>query len=186
MAHRRGSFRRGGSGISESQRRKKTWTGLALAASVVNGFEIRVPTITPGNSILSLVFFSAADSLGLTESTLMRIRGSVSVPKSSLSVSEGFTVGFGIAMVTDEAAVAGSVPNPATPEGADWDGWLFFRSNTIGPADANATIMDAKAMRKFQGGTSLVFVGGNASNAGGLSAPEAVIEFVGRALFLLP
>jgi len=114
----------------------------------------------------------------------MRIRGSIAVPASSPEPVNGATFAFGIAMVTDEAAKAGSVPNPATALGADWDGWLFYRANVLFPADANATVFDAKAMRKFNGGTSLVMVAGVATDAAaGVTA--GVVDVVARALFLL-
>jgi len=185
MAHRRGSFRGRGTGISESQRRKKTWSGFALGATNFNGFAITIPATgaTP-DATLSLVSFSAAGTIQ-QESTLMRLRGSVSVPKSTPDATTALTVAFGIAMVTDEAAAAASVPNPATAIGADWDGWLFYRANVAAPADANATVFDAKAMRKFDGGMSLVMVGGQAVDLGAPSAPTTDILIVARGLFLL-
>ena len=183
MAHARGrTFRRGG--ISESQRRKKTWSGFTIGSSGFNGFTLEVPALVAPGSVLTLVSFSAAQTTSLAESTLMRLRGSVLVPKSTPdALSDQVTIAFGVAMVTDDAAALGAVPNPATILGSDWDGWLFYRANLAAPFDANATVMDAKAMRKFNGGMSLVFVGGQASDAA--SAESVSIGVILRGLFLL-
>jgi len=112
----------------------------------------------------------------------MRIRGSIFVPKST---PQNTTYAFGIAMVSEEAGAAGSVPNPASGSGADWDGWMFYRANVLDPVDAGGTIFDCKAMRKFQGGQALVFVAGVDTISGGGAASMA-IELVARGLFLLP
>jgi len=184
MTHSRGrTFRRGG--ISDSQRRKKTWSGFAEVGSLVNGFEL--PGATTGGaagSALSLLQFSAANSI-LSESTLMRIRGSVSIPKSTPDqAGANFIAAFGIAMVTDEAATAGAVPNPADVNGASWDGWLFYRSTVLDTVETQAGVFDAKAMRKFNGGMSLVFVNGVATDSPAGVASSSVLV-VCRGLFLL-
>jgi len=182
------SFRgRGRVGISESQRRKKTWVGFGIAGNVINGFELKPASLVAAGGSISLVSFSAKGSFSLEESTLMRIRGSVQVPKSTPGPNSGTNdvSAFGIAMVTDDAASVGAVPNPATVLGADWDGWLFYRSNVSGVLDANGTIFDAKAMRKFTGGQSLVFVAGLASDfVSGVTAGITLVSC--RGLFLLP
>jgi len=185
MAHRRSFGGRGSTRISESQRRKKTWSGFTIGGGIINGFQIQIPMLpgAPG-SVLSLVSFSAALTTSLAESTLMRLRGSVLISKSIPTTTAGSAVfAFGVAMVTDEAAAIGSVPNPATVLGADWDGWLFYRSTVLDTVETQAGVFDAKAMRKFNSGMSLVFVGGSATD--GSATVSGNIDVICRGLFLL-
>ena len=189
MAHRRGSFRGRSFGISESQRRKKSWLGFADAGSEVTGNLLEIPDIAgaAGSSlVVSGITSPAAAQLGLLEGTIMRIRGSIEVPKSTISnVATKITVAYGIGFVTDEAFAVSAVPNPATPEGADWDGWLFYRAQLQGSLDANAGIVDSKAMRKWQSGMTFVQVAGQATDlVGGTTAQNVATIF--RGLFLLP
>jgi len=172
-------------GISDSQRRKKTWTGFAIGTTLINGFELVPATLVAAGSSLQLVQFAAVNSASLQESTLMRLRGSIQLPKSDPGPNGVDDISaFGIAMVTDEAASVGAVPNPATVIGADWDGWLFYRSTVSGVLDATGAIFDAKAMRKFKAGMSLIFVGGLATDsANGTAAGRFTISC--RGLFLL-
>ena len=84
MAHRR-SFR-GSRGISDAQRRKKSWLAFGVDTSIMVGIAIVVPATgaAPSESLAVLSISSAsAGASGLLEGTLMRIRGSVSVPKST-------------------------------------------------------------------------------------------------------
>jgi len=77
------------------------------------------------------------------------------------------------------------VPNPATATGYDWDGWLFLRQSDQATVEAQATIVDVKAMRKWKSGDSIVFVAGLATNdVAGVSGPG--FGFSLRGLFLLP
>jgi len=187
MAHRRGGFRGRSGGISESQRRKKSWLGFADTGNIATGNILEVASLVGAGSALAVKGITSADAgvIGLLEGTIMRIRGSVEVPKSTGTVGpvNMHTVAFGIGFVTDEAFQAAAVPNPATAGGADWDGWLFYRSQLQGSLDANAGVVDSKAMRKWQSGTSLVLVAGQASDA-----PESAVTIVAlfRSLFLLP
>jgi len=184
MAHR-GNFR--GRGISESQRRKKTWAGLTFLNQSINGLQLQIPDLsgTPPSDSMAIAQFSASTAAGLTESTILRIRGSVLIPKSSpVGTSSSLVVAFGIAIVTDEAAVQVAIPNPATVEGADWDGWMFYRAVVSAVLDADATMFDVKAMRKLQGGMSLVLVAGAASDGSVVTVGN--VDVIARVLFLLP
>ena len=186
MAHRRSSFR-GRGGISESQRRKKTWLSFAsvLTAETVGTELIIPPLVAAGGSTAVFGLPSAnAAALGLLEGTIMRVRGSVEIPKSTVA-SNFFVVAFGMGFVTDEAFAAGAVPNPATPEGADWDGWMIYRSQLQGNLDANSGVLDSKAMRKWQSGMTFVQVAGLATNDAAGAASQTV-QTILRGLFLLP
>jgi len=119
----------------------------------------------------------------------MRIRGSLNMQKNTIVALEttNFAVGFGV-METGAAAQA-AFPNPATPEGADWDGWMFYRSLNSAIVDAASTIIDVKAMRKVQSGYSLVFVCGSdraSSDDSNVTAPAIAAQLNARILFLLP
>jgi len=136
----------------------------------------------PGDSVSLLVFPSQA---GFTESTILRIRGSLSVPKGKWDSATIEAFAFGIGIVSDQSAEALAVPNPATATGYDWDGWLFLRQSNQATVEAQATIVDVKAMRKWKSGDSIVFVAGAATND-----PSGVVSsafgFSLRGLFLLP
>jgi len=191
MAHRRGSFR-GRGGISESQRRKKDWVNMnpavALGEDLAGGALKPADLVAPGDSTAILAFPSLLNPT-FAESTVLRIRGYLEVPKSLVSsvLGSATTVyAFGIGIVTDQAAsVVGAVPNPATVSGQDWDGWMFLRSSNQALVDVTGTIVDIKAMRKWQSGDALVFVAGMATSlpAGDLGL---IFSFNFRTLLLLP
>jgi len=196
MAHRRGgSFR--GRGISESQRRKRSWfsaDGAILVGSDLAATSLTPATLSGPGQTIAVLNFSASDNK-LEESTILRIRGYVEVPKSVVNTSSAGNTSvfaFGIGVVSDEAAksVTGlsgfdAVPNPATASGVDWDGWMFLRSSNQSPVDVTGTILDVKAMRKWKSGDSLVFVAGAATDvAGGVTAQQFTMSL--RMLLLLP
>ena len=200
MAHRRGSFR--GRGISDSQRRKKLWS--AFQGPAVNESSLGDPTITlnfelaagpvltsPQSQSFAHVFVAANDAGAIDpESTLMCLRGSLQLQKNAVGVGNIQTFAFGIGVLEAGAALLGAFPNPATPEGANWDGWMFYRSQAQGALDANAGQVDAKAMRKIQSGYALIMVMGSHEAtfiAGSVSqAPAIAGFFTSRGLFLLP
>jgi len=186
MAHRRGTsgFRK----IPDSLRRKKSWSGFTAVGDSFNGFQLDSgSTAGPGGSTGILFFDSAsAAAIGLLEGTLIRMRGSILVPKSVILSGAGSIVtAFGIGFVTDEAALAGAVPNPASATGADWDGWMFYRSTVLDTVESNAGILDVKSMRKWNSGMSLVMVAGMETDAVGGAVTQNV-DAVIRGLFLLP
>jgi len=186
MGHRR-SFRG-----SNANRRKKLWANLDFieATGDVAITDFSPPDIVGVGDSLAATFFSANQASAVVEGTLLRIRGYIDIPKSTITNIDprvsSTVYAFGIGMVTDEAAqVADAIPNPATIIGADWDGWMFLRSSSQVSLDSVGTRLDVRAKRKFQSGTSLVFVAGLATND-----PAGVVanRFLGsfRGLFLLP
>jgi len=108
------------------------------------------------------------------------------VTKSLYATAGSTTVfAFGIGIVSDAAAEALAVPNPATATGYDWDGWLFIRQSSQIAVDIQGTVVDVKAMRKWKSGDSIVFVMGSATDeVGGAASGSA--SFSLRGLFLLP
>ena len=201
MAHRKSSFR--GRGISDSQRRKKSWIQVTgPAVNTGGGFtgQNQTPNInlfiaansggaqTEGNSI-GLFSDPILDRVP-AESTILRLRGSVNVPKNEVGAIEVDNFAVGIGVMEAGAAALGAFPNPATPEGGAWDGWMFYRSAQAGSLDANATIFDVKAMRKVQSGSAIIIVVGRFSaTADGslLSAGTSdAVQINLRGLILLP
>jgi len=186
MANRsRSTFRRG---ISETQRRKKAWIdmnpGPAIGEDLSGGAIFAPSHVGADEGVTVLQFPSQA---GFLESTILRIRGSLLVPKSSYSSSAFGTeiTAFGIGIVSDEAAAASAVPNPATATGYDWDGWMFVRQAATTPVDPAGEVVDIKSMRKWQSGQSIVFVAGTAtSNVAGMAGSNISMSL--RGLFLLP
>jgi len=196
MAHRR-SFGRG-RGISQSQRRKKTWIPFVAPATgdglsfgddgLILSFVAASQSITsPGGQTVG--FFSISDEIP-EESTILRIRGSLELPKNVAGAgSNVHAVGIGVMERT--AAESGVVPNPASPAGAAWDGWMFYRSTMLPPVEAESSLFDVKSMRKVQGGYAVIIVAGTflsvepAQSVGqNLAAIDA--KMVARALILLP
>jgi len=191
MAHRRGNFRGRTGGISDSQRRKKSWTGITTGTvpddlSTPNTVALELPGVSDAE--LTLGFFDV-DGTAFQEGTILRVRGSLELPKNILgaAIVNGeidTQYAFGLAVINSTAAAAGSIPNPASAVGASWDGWMFYRTQNQGALDANAGVVDIKSMRKLEGGQSIVFVFGA---AGRIGAPgPAMAYFSGRMLVLLP
>jgi len=183
----RSTFRRG---ISESQRRKKAWidmnTGPALGFDGSCSQLTTQALVAPGAVVAALTFPSSLNQ-GFAESTLLRIRGTVAVPKSNpSSVGNSECVAFGIGIISEQAAqVLTAIPNPATASGYDWDGWLFLRQNFTAVLDPAGEIVDIKAMRKWKSGDSIVFVLGMATDkAAGMA--QVITQFSLRGLLLLP
>jgi len=206
MAVRR-SFARG-RGISESQRRKKTWisvkvptaaTGLDTAQFQTAAF-LEVPaTSTPIGSTqkagLALIedpggsaTVGAEQSTLPEESTILRARGSLLFPKNtalegtaSSTLTDQYAFGFGVTDI--RGAVQGTFPGPILD--ADWDGWMFLRQSAVAPVDSDGTMVDVKAMRKLKGGDCLFFAVESVSGDG-VSTPAGVFIFDMRLLILLP
>jgi len=201
MAHRRGSSRF--RGISDSQRRKKVWGPLTAFAvdedASVSGeqsntlnFQLSVGATLPGTQSRSIGYVfgvGGADAIQ-PESTLLRLRGSLQMDKNSIAGDGIETFAFGIGVMEVGAALLASYPNPATPEGSNWDGWMFYRSLNSGVIDAASTFVDVKSMRKIQSGYALVLVSGQSKapfTVGGNATLGAMsAQFTSRGLFLLP
>jgi len=190
-------------GISEAQRRKKSWiqvTGPTVSADGSNISLTQNPNLVLPLAAGAPVSDTFADSIGVfsdpdldkipAESTLLRLRGSVNLPKNNSGANEVTNIAIGIGVMESGAAALGAFPNPATPEGGAWDGWMFYRSQQQGNLDANSGVVDIKSMRKVQSGSSVIIVFGRyISSADGsvVSAPSATSAQINlRALILLP
>jgi len=190
MAHRRGSSR-GRGGISESQRRKKSWFNLDNtfgATEDVAVTQLLPPGLVAAGDTISLLTFPTSINQAFAESTILRIRGHLEVPKSTGDTGVAFQTAFafGIGVVSEVAAnsVVG-VPSPATIAGQDWDGWMFLRSSSQSPLDSVGTAVDVKSMRKWRSGESIVLVAGFATAKAAGDTTQA-FNLSLRGLFLLP
>jgi len=152
----------------------------------ISGGALQPPDVTGGGESVAVLAFPSLTNPSFVESTILRIRGTLSVPKSFYSTSAGGNevFAFGIGLISDQAAeVVTAIPNPATATGYDWDGWLFLRQAGSAPVDPAGEIVDIKAMRKWRGGDSIVFVAGLATGASEVGQPFTMSL---RGLFLLP
>jgi len=187
MAHRRGSFGRG-RGISQAQRRKKSWIALGTSGSETIGVTLSTAAPAIGAPTVVVIGIDSTNATlgGLLEGTILRLRGSVDLPKSTTGSASGNSVmAIGMGFVTDEAFFATAVPNPATIDGANWDGWLYYRSNLQAPVDSNGGIVDNKAMRKWNSGMTLAIIAGQATDAAAGQVSQTA-RLIARMLFLLP
>jgi len=189
MAHRRGGSSRG-RGISQSQRRKTKWVSFGTDSNIPISIGIinEVGNQVTGTEVTATAFIADPMSEGLQESTILRIRGSLFLRenKKAALLSNRFSEAFayGIGVVTQEAAEAGAVPNPASVDGASWDGWMFYRSQMEPNIDAQSTVIDVKAMRKLESGYTLVFVLGAVFNDA-YTAVQPEAQLAARILFML-
>jgi len=196
MAHRR-SFR---GGISQSQRRKKTWIPFkapytsdgTLFGDIGLIINFQAPAVAAQVSPIgqAIGFFSDLGEVP-EESTILRIRGSLELPKNDVSTAAGEVHAIGIGVMERTAAELGAVPNPASPEGAAWDGWMFYRSTMLPPVEAESSLFDVKSMRKVQGGYAAIVVAGSyatneVAGGSGTTIPAIDAKLVGRLLILLP
>ncbi len=203
MAHRR-SFRPRGRGISESQRRKKTWIAAKTTLAVTGagaGFGtsiiISVPAPPTGIGDNNAVAFAFIDEGATTagdeestfpeECTILRTRGSLLFPKTTATIGSGgspeaqFALGMGVTDI--RSIVNGAFPGPIVD--ADWDGWMFMRQSTVTPVDSIGTVVDIKSMRKIKSGDAL-FITAQTMSGGGTGATTQQWQFDFRFLVLLP
>jgi len=185
MARQR-SFRGRSVGISQSQRRKKSWNSFGTGGNIAAGVNLSIPAPGAGpSSALAVSGITSVNAGRFVEGTIIRIRGSIELPKSSTLVADNTVIAFGIGFVTDEAFAAAAVPNPALAEGADWDGWMFYRSILQGSLDANAGVFDVKSMRKWNDGMTFALIAGEATDTG-TGVGQSQVQIIARSLILLP
>ena len=144
---------------SRSARRPVHWvTGTQDSSAILTG---------TGKSLWTTPISGASGQAA--EETIVRTRGGGRILLLSAgSAGDGYQVGLGICIQTDQAIAAGaaSVPGPITD--LDWDGWLwhgifFVQSATATFSDGvNAAgvsvhyVIDSKAMRKWDLGAEQV------------------------------
>ena len=175
MPNRR--FRGGTGALRQGQRRKTSWVGQADQAFVSVG----------ANASAIIASFPNSGNFEVPV-TLVRSRGSLSVVPQSFAADVNVIGAFGAGIVTDEAfaAGAGSIPGPWS--NSDWEGWFIWETvnyfydvttNDSRMLFPSGTVIDSKAMRKFDTGETMVFMFESQGPALSVSAPV-------RLLFMLP
>jgi len=200
MAHRR-SFGRG-RGISQAQRRKKTWIQvkqLVLAGGnpgFVTGVAIELSSAGVAGAGSRAGFFGLSgdgtagnpfESTIPAESTILRIRGSLLFPKyfnagNSDAGNIDVAIGYGVTSISD--LNSSSYPAPITD--AEWDGWMFRRQGPVGPVDSAGTIVDVKAMRKVESGDVFFVMAETVNGLGNVTPASFLWQLDLRLLVLLP
>ncbi len=165
-----------GRGISQSQRRKKTWVQLNQligsgtgSPGRTNVFAITITnSATPGVGVQDGFIAADGDGTGADplistlpdECTILRVRGNMTFPAYDLQdpivagMASETAFGFGVAALKD--LNADSYPGPASE--ASWDGWMFRRAAPVSPVDSIGTVIDVKAMRKVKSGDAFFFM----------------------------
>ncbi len=98
------------------------------------------------------------------ESTIVRVRGILTVRSDQASVLEQQIGALGFILVTDEAVAAGAASIPGPMAEGDNDGWFVWVPfgqdgiNVTAGSFGRSYVIDSKAMRKFQGGLQLVIM----------------------------
>ena len=154
--------------VRAPQRRKMTWAGsvrdtvyTTLAANTVVIDQVLDPKIL-GN-------------VAAQESTIIRVRGILSIRSDQAAATEAQLGAMGMIMVTDAAVGVGAsaVPSPVTDSNNDgWFVWVPFGQDgdqgAGGIGGAKSYVIDSKAMRKFDAGLQLVVVLENQHATAGL------------------
>jgi len=158
--------RRFPSSFRGGQRRKKTWIQALVASQIggvgvpgidvpnfgtpVDGFARVVDTMIPGGS---------TDENQLpAESTVLRVRGQVSIEKSVVGANET-QIAFGICVLDLPNVPADTDDLPGPMSAPEWDGWMFVRGpSVLSAVTITDSVFDVKAMRKVEGGQRLAFV----------------------------
>ena len=148
------------------------------------------PTQVTANQI---VLWDTGIQTGQDGNTIVRIRGEALLwLLTATAGGDGFQVGMGICLVSDEAFAIGAtaIPSPATDD--DWDGWMWHRTvmlysrSPLDGTDAGVGVgpsarveIDCKAMRKFEEGYTVCAVMEFTEHG------TAVLEFTGRTRMLI-
>jgi len=137
--------------FSGARKRPVTWGVGSAASSMTNA--------ATGKKIWTTSITSVGAAL---ERTIVRLRGSFICQLSLATAAlDGFEIGLGIGLVTEQALTAGltAVPGPLTD--TDWDGWMWHQVGHViaatatiadgvnGPGSTWRGEIDSKAMRKW-------------------------------------
>ena len=138
-----------------------------------------VITLPPtGTSSVGIAF---AGSVNEVDQTVLRTRGVLTASLDALVGSNGHVLcGFGMGVVTAQAALVGGVPTPL--DDGDWDGWFVHMTRCITTssggvqpefADGFSWQIDSKAMRKVHAG-NVILASFQIYNIGGTTLTSTV------------
>ena len=147
------AFKRGTRVVSRSTRRLTSW------------FQFVPADTTLGGASVALVFSLNAAALALRPFTVVRSHFVVKVRSDQAAAIEQQNVGFGIAVVSDQAVAIGvtAVPTPITEMGSNlWFQHALIFSDESALTDrtrpAVGKDLDSKAMRKVEIGQDIIVV----------------------------
>jgi len=106
-------FRGRGRTVVRSQRRLTQWVGSADAGYLA---------IAAGASVI------VESNATLTGTTIVRLRGELSVRPSTFGADLDLVGALGIGIVSDQAFAAGSASIPGPWTDKDWDGWFVWQA----------------------------------------------------------
>ena len=167
MANRfrgRSSFVRGS---GAGKRRKVTWGGSADSVAYT--------TLAAATTTLHQTFDpKLLGNVSTQESTIVRVRGVLSVRSDQASVVEEQFGAMGFIIVTDNAVAAGAASIPSPQTDSDDDGWFvwvpFAQDGIQGSANkgSNQYVIESKAMRRLESGQQLAVMVENIHSTEGL------------------
>jgi len=152
MARKSGFVRRHG-----SMRRESLWVPLTFSQD----------TLAAASTVV-LISVAGAGLLALRPFTIVRTRGLVMVRSDQNAVSEDQELGYGHAIVSEQASAIGvtAIPTPVTD--MDSDLWFVYESlvqrltfadaTGFNPTAGEVRYFDSKAMRKVEDGQDIVTV----------------------------
>ncbi len=164
MAHRR--FARGAPAVTRGPTRETLWLQINPVITTM--------TTTGGTLIASL----NAAALALRPFTVVRSHIELWLQSDQDTASENQIAGYGLAVVSEEAAAAGvtAIPTPILEMGSDL--WFLHKLMMLGLVAGATNVetairgkgwaVDSKAMRRVNGNQDVVFVGERAGAGSGV------------------
>jgi len=157
--------------------RRTRWTDAFITLSVASGSQVITPLLES---------MTGDDVQGIT---ITRTILDLSLAASTIAGAFGFqTIDLGLALISEEAHVAGVVPEPGVPGDRPVGGWLWRRrlavsQNGIGGQVIHSVSVDLRAQRKVTQGVYDLIINNTANT--GTSFGLSVIGSV-RTLVRLP
>jgi len=120
----------------------------------------------------------------LEQSTVVRIRGWLSVMSTAVNADVNITGAIGVGIVTEEAFAAGVVSIPEPFSDADWGGWMLWQTFAYSFEFGDATgvnfppwqiPLDSKSMRKVSPNERLVIIAESLLGAYDVDMPLRVL-----------
>ncbi len=140
----------------QTAKRKTVWIGTATTANLA---------IASGDNVIHSSF--APDALSMLAPTVVRVRGTFIVNPTAFGADLNYFGAYGLAVVSDEAFVAGAGSIPRVHDDDDWPGWIVhryysghfeFHSGVGVNVQTFEQVIDFKAMRKVGVNETLVWM----------------------------
>ena len=152
-----------------SVKRATTWVQAAVMAETSIG--------AASTKVLLQRLTAASIAIIGAPTTVVRTRGNLIVRSDQIIATEIQNGAFGMAVVSEEAAVAGAASIPGPVSEASWDGWflwfsvqnVFSFTSGVGTDSQGGRLFefDSKAMRKVEDNESVVVMYESGANSDG-------------------